>query len=210
MSWSNNEFAFGSILTASKMGLMQDNHTALAQGLSGAPKFQTAALNQVSGAEAVTTATMRAGCFTLGKFVNYAAGDYFLHAQSGCTAVTDRVKVAEVTLQRGGTLRVHMHIYFGDSPTTPYVYGLIYKNGADTGLWHYSSGTIYETEYECGAGDPFDDDVSFEAGDTLELWVQYGNRESGTVSWAFLVGSDGATAFHPTVIEGYQYGGDAV
>lgn len=59
MAWTSLTYAFGSVLTSSKMTQNQDNFTALAQGLSGAPKIQTAALEQTGGSQAVTTATVR-------------------------------------------------------------------------------------------------------------------------------------------------------
>lgn len=45
MSWTNVTFSFGSSLPSSKMTQMMDNFTALAQGLSGAPKILPAALD---------------------------------------------------------------------------------------------------------------------------------------------------------------------
>lgn len=45
MAWTNNTFAFGSVLTSTKMGLIQDNFAAIATGATGAPKIQTAAID---------------------------------------------------------------------------------------------------------------------------------------------------------------------
>lgn len=44
MTWTNLTYAFGSVLTSSKMTQNQDNFTALANGDSGAPPVQNAAL----------------------------------------------------------------------------------------------------------------------------------------------------------------------
>ncbi len=65
--WTSVTFASGSILTSAKMGQVQANFTALAEGASGAPAVLAAALNQVAGSEAVTTATIRTGNVTMAK-----------------------------------------------------------------------------------------------------------------------------------------------
>lgn len=61
MAWTTITYSFGSVLTSTKMTQNQDNFTALAQGLSGAPKILTAALEQTAGNQAVTVATVRPG-----------------------------------------------------------------------------------------------------------------------------------------------------
>lgn len=57
MTWTNLTFAFGSILTSTKMTQLYDNITATANGDSGAPKIQTAGIND----GAVTEAKYAAG-----------------------------------------------------------------------------------------------------------------------------------------------------
>jgi len=49
------------------MEQLQDNHLAIAEGASGAPKILSAALEQTPGIEAVTNATVRAKNITLAK-----------------------------------------------------------------------------------------------------------------------------------------------
>jgi hypothetical protein len=66
-AWTNVSFASGSILTSTKMDQVQANFTALAEGASGAPTVLAAALNQVAGAEAVTTECIRAQNVTFNK-----------------------------------------------------------------------------------------------------------------------------------------------
>ena len=44
MAWTTLSFAFASLLTSTKMTQLQDNFTALAQGMSGAPQVLTAAI----------------------------------------------------------------------------------------------------------------------------------------------------------------------
>lgn len=54
MAWTSLTFAFGSLLTSTKMTQMQDNFEAVAQGLSGAPALVVATSN--INANAVTAA----------------------------------------------------------------------------------------------------------------------------------------------------------
>ncbi len=44
MAWTNLSFLFGSILTSTKMTQLYNNFTAMAQGESGAPQVQNAAI----------------------------------------------------------------------------------------------------------------------------------------------------------------------
>ena len=48
MAWTALTFAYGSLLTSTKMTQMQDNFTALAQGLSGAPVILQAAIDNAA------------------------------------------------------------------------------------------------------------------------------------------------------------------
>ncbi len=67
MAWTTLSFPFGSILTSTKMTQLYDNLTALADGATGAPPIQTAALEQTGGSEAVTQATIRASAVGQGE-----------------------------------------------------------------------------------------------------------------------------------------------
>ena len=58
---ANNEIDEDSEITTGLMTKLRDNPIAITEGSSGAPKIQTAALEQTNGSEAVTTATIRAG-----------------------------------------------------------------------------------------------------------------------------------------------------
>ena len=49
MAWTDLTYSFGSVLTSTQMTQNQDNFTALAQGLSGAPKILSAALDSGVG-----------------------------------------------------------------------------------------------------------------------------------------------------------------
>lgn len=59
MAWTDLSFSYGSLLTSTKMTQVDDNFDALAAGSSGAPKIQTAALEQTASSEAVTQDTVR-------------------------------------------------------------------------------------------------------------------------------------------------------
>ena len=56
-----SEIDVDSPITTGLMTKIRDNPIAITEGASGAPKIQTASLEQTGGSEAVTTATIRAG-----------------------------------------------------------------------------------------------------------------------------------------------------
>lgn len=70
MSFTVLTFPYQSILTSAKMTQLQDNFTAQAQGLTGAPKFQKAALNS----SAVDFATIINNVVADGSLVLASAG----------------------------------------------------------------------------------------------------------------------------------------
>jgi len=71
---ANNEIDEDSEITTGLMTKIRDNPIAITEGASGAPKIQTAALEQTGGSEAVTTATIRAGAVTQTEIASAAVG----------------------------------------------------------------------------------------------------------------------------------------
>ncbi len=198
MAWTTLSFSFGSTLPSSKLTSMQANFTALAQGLSGAPKIKTAALNQVSGAEAVTTATMRAASVTLIKLPLYAAGTYVEAATSGsynCTVANTSYLQQTYTMPRGGTLRIQAYAY------GPNQHGdiLLYKNGVYTG---YNCGG--SSSYAGITHSNFPVDLSFSAGDTISFYVANNVDGEDTVWKAFLM-ADIGTVLVPRPTETFVF-----
>jgi hypothetical protein len=78
-TWTNLSFAFGSILTSTKMTQMDDNFDALAQGASGAPAIQTAAIAN----QAITTALIADLNVTQAKIASAAVGQGQLNTATG-------------------------------------------------------------------------------------------------------------------------------
>jgi hypothetical protein len=74
MAWTTLNFSVGQILTAAQMNQVQDNFTALAQGLSGAPQILAAALaaNSVGQSEIASGAVHQAELSTTVGEVNIA------------------------------------------------------------------------------------------------------------------------------------------
>jgi len=68
------EIDVDSPITTGLMTKIRDNPIAITEGASGAPKIQTAALEQTGGSEAVTTATIRAGAVTQTEIASAAVG----------------------------------------------------------------------------------------------------------------------------------------
>lgn len=201
MAWSTLTFPFGSTLSSTTMTAMQANFTALAQGLSGAPKIKTAALNQVSGSEAVTTATIRAGAVTLAKLPLYVAGNYVEAASYGAYAAPASgpyYLVKTYTMVRGGTVRVNATAI---GATTEHGDILLYKNDVYTGYVAGAGGSI-------SPHSNFPADITVTVGDTLKFYVAvYPNPD--TVNWTAYIMTDGATSLVPRAPMAYIYLGDA-
>lgn len=102
MAWTSLVFSVGQILTAAQMNNLQANFTALAQGLSGAPLIQDAALD--------------AKIIDKDNFIDVVAGEnWYAPAwaidKSGSTSFSI---IAEWIIPRNGTYRV----LFGTQRTT--------------------------------------------------------------------------------------------
>jgi len=99
MAWTGQNFSVGQILTAAQMTNLQADISAQANGDSGAPKTQTAALEQTGGSEAVTTATIRANAITQTEVNTAAIGQDELNDATQNYSVS--VSAASLTLQAG-------------------------------------------------------------------------------------------------------------
>jgi len=87
-------------ITTGLMTKIRDNPIAITEGASGAPKIQTAALEQTGGSEAVTTATIRAGAVGNSELASAAVKQSNLSTtdeESSATTVT-----SVLTLSGGG------------------------------------------------------------------------------------------------------------
>lgn len=65
MAWTTLSFAFGSVLTSTKMTQLQDNFTALATGLSGAPTISRPALKSTTSSGSVVVNSGINGTYSL-------------------------------------------------------------------------------------------------------------------------------------------------
>ena len=91
MAWTTltaAQRAAGQPIDANMIDALYNNPTAIANGDSGAPAIQTAALEQTGGSEAVTTATIRAGAVTAAKMASLAVSYELLEAQTPSAAST--------------------------------------------------------------------------------------------------------------------------
>jgi hypothetical protein len=185
------------------MTSLQDNFTAIAQGLSGAPKIKTAALNQVSGSEAVVTAAIRAAAVTLVKLPLYVAGDYIEAADSGTyaspAAADVPYHVKTFTMPRGGVVRIVAYAWgilgsgHGDI--------LLYKNGVYTG-YNAGGNVPWETTHS-----HFPLDLTIAAGDTIGFYVTMdGTLED--IGWGALIKADIGSVLVPRAKQDFFYAGE--
>ena len=141
MSWTTITFPFGSILTSAKMTNLYSNFTALANGDSGAPSVQAAAIRD----------------FT-------SASNAYVIASSSCTH-TDTfatwVKGIEFIMPRGGTISTRLKALFVDDAGGAASGDLrIYVNGVATG----TTRTATTTEQT------WDEDITVSKGDLLQVY----------------------------------------
>jgi hypothetical protein len=89
MAWTSVTFSYGSVLTSTKMTQVQDNFTAVAQGLSGAPSILTAAIGTaaVTGAKLATTLTGGTTAMTAGASYTLTSGFYNTASAQGLVQI---------------------------------------------------------------------------------------------------------------------------
>ena len=153
MAWTTLTFAFGSLLTSTKMTQLYDNLTALANGDSGAPNIVAAAIT--------------AGAVTPDKLTAPAAGEYvvFKNEVERSTTSTSAVKLKEVKWgSTGGTLTVKFSI----SGVTSNGYAQIYKNGSAVGTSRSNAAGYVE----------YSENLTFAEGDLIQV---YAYHTGGTV-----------------------------
>lgn len=91
-----------------------------------------------------------------------ASDDLLLSADTERTSTSvSYVKIKEIRVARGGRYRVKFDLF----ATSSSGYGRIYKNGVALGT-EQTAGPAYVTKSE---------DLTFSAGDTIELWVKVGS-----------------------------------
>ena len=107
MAWTNVTFAFGSILTSTKMTQLDDNFEALANGDSGSPKIQEAA---ITGQAAVDRSALKTG-------VSGASGNVGANTQVNI-AMTD-YSLFPMFHSTGGEIIMGGHITDGGGASVP-------------------------------------------------------------------------------------------
>lgn len=133
MAWTTLTFAFGSLLTSTKMTQLQDNLTAVAQGLSGAPALIVAPVNLTS----------------------QTAGDYLMHSNDADRTTTSAtyVKIKESKIAKAGAYRIKFDLR--ETTLSGSVLGRIYQNGVAVGTERTTSADTTYSEDIAGfvAGD---------------------------------------------------------
>lgn len=149
MAWTNLTFAFGSLLTSTKITQLSDNITAVPTGAAGAPKVGTNGL----GDNTVTPPKLSA----------QAAGDYQLVTNDieRTTTSATYVLLKEIKVAKLGVYRVKFTLRETSGGVA--AYGRIYVNGVAVG-----------TERSASASTQFSEDIgSIASGDLIQV---YGKR----------------------------------
>ena len=113
MTWTNLTFAFGSILTATKMTQLDDNFEAMANGDSGAPSITEAAM----AADAVDRAVLKVSNAT--TVSGSLGGNAKLNVTLTYYAFFPMIHVQQASLFSSGSILVSGHTTDGGSATAP-------------------------------------------------------------------------------------------
>ena len=150
MAWTTLTYAYGSTLTSTKMTQNQDNFTAVAQGLSGAPKIQTAALQDY-----LLSAT-KWPLLVSGTTYLLASNDHRVAVQSATPTFAKGFRISQT-----GTLSFQFDLYTNNASNA--AYGRIYKNGVATGTLRSTTTTTALTSI-------YTESISVTAADIIELY----------------------------------------
>lgn len=157
MAWNNITYAYGSVLTSAKMTQNQDNFTALAQGLSGAPKILTAALND--------------SLLTGAKWPSLAAGATYAlkDVWGGVTVVgTTPTIVKRMLCGFQGSVRTYFDLYANTGTAN----AKIYVNGAAySATVHTATTTVKLTDFNA-------EDINVNVGDEIQLVLYHASGAS--------------------------------
>jgi len=169
------------------IGKLDQNPEAMIEGASGAPRIQTAALEQSGGSEAVTAACIRDGAVDQSKAggvtanQNLEATINWGHRVSVSVGTTNQ-KIFEFIIPADGTYSTYLGIgnYSGFTTT---VYGRIYKNGVAYGTNRSNSSAHPDVNY-------YWENLDFVAGDTIEYWGDSAHSSGGVNAYLYICGDN--------------------
>lgn len=156
MAWTSLNFAFGSLLTSTKMTQLYDNLTALANGDSGAPSIQNSAV-AVGAIHTRHFKEMEVGSYKIMEFPNSVSSS------------ATYVKVNEGRVSRSGAF-TYRGVLAASAPTA---YARVYRNGVAVGSEHTSG--ISPTAFAS-------DSTSWTAGDLVQLFTRNSGGNGSTVT----------------------------
>jgi len=142
MAWTSVTFAYGSVLTSAKMTQLQDNFTAVAQALSGAPAIVS--LKSSSMIDAATGAV------------------YVGDSPDTTNTTTTYVEIANFCILQDGTYSVRFLLSCSNAGSA--AYGRIYKNGSAFGT-EQSANSV-------GSWTTKTENLAFVVGDTVQLFLK--------------------------------------
>ena len=164
MAWTALTFAFGSLLTSTKMTQLYDNITALANGDSGAPTIQNSAV--------------AVGALHTRHFRDMEVGSCKILAfPDSVSSSSTYIKVSEARLSRGGAFTYRLR----GSASAGTAYAKVYRNGVAVGSEH---------SFSISPSDAQSDSTSWTAGDLLQMYTRNsGGNGTSVTSFAVFVNS---------------------
>lgn len=155
MTWTAHTFSYGQVLTATQMQQLQDNITAAMNGDSSAPRLKLAALTTVT-----------------------AGTDYFSPIHDASMAYeftgissTSYAEKLNCKIIQAGVYRVSFQLKHAQGSGFT-AFGKIYKNGVAFGTEQTTQSATYVT---------FTEDLTFAAGDTVQLYAKVNLGNGGAV-----------------------------
>lgn len=165
MAWTSLNFAYGSVLTSTKMTQLYDNITAVTNGDTGAPQIKGASFQYQTGTNLIARSDVSLNQAT-------SITQFFVDTGSRATPVQFTAPV-DCTI----TTRIHLR----STAVADNAYGRIYVNGVATGTLRNTTSNSFVT---------YDEDITVNAGDTIELWGYMGPGDLGTAAYLSLLSNN--------------------
>lgn len=165
MAWTSLTFAFGSLLTSTKMTQLYDNITAVANGDSGAPTVQNSAV--------------AVGAIQTRHFKEMEVGSYkIMEFPAVVSSGASYIKSNEGRISRYGAFTYRMR---GVAVGGGTAFARVYRNGIAVGSEHSFSAAPSNAESSVS---------SWTAGDLVQLWTRNsGGTDTDIRSFAIFVSS---------------------
>jgi len=187
MAYSFQTFSVGEILTATKMNQVEVNIRDHVHGTASVVSVPNSGLS----GHPWGTSDLQDNAITNAKLADFVAGSYTeigIGDNTDADPGTSYVQKIAFYMPRGGTITTHMHLW---APSGATAYGRVYVNGSAVGTERSTTSSLRQA---------WNEDISFNAGDVIQLYVRNSNAGFGT-SYGLHLRTNGATSTGITFTE---------